>query len=135
MIAENVAHFARVLRSAGLAVGPDRVVAAVAALDCVGIERRGDVHAALSAVMLDRHDQQPLFDAAFDAFWRDPKLLEKLLMELLPRISGRGTRPQAPRSNRLAQALAPERDRSGAPGAFSRTISSSRSTLGKSTQW
>ena len=115
MIAENVAHFARVLRSAGLAVGPDRVVAAVAALDCVGVERRGDVHAALSAVMLDRHDQQPLFDAAFDAFWRDPKLLEKLLMELLPRISGRGTRPQAPRSNRLAQALAPERDRPGAP--------------------
>jgi uncharacterized protein with von Willebrand factor type A (vWA) domain len=115
VIAENVAHFARVLRSAGLAVGPDRVVAAVAALDCVGVERRGDVHAALSAVMLDRHDQQPLFDAAFDAFWRDPKLLEKLLMELLPRISGRGTRPQAPRSNRLAQALAPERDRPGAP--------------------
>ncbi|MFL6677293.1 MAG: vWA domain-containing protein [Burkholderiaceae bacterium] len=113
MIAENVAHFARVLRSAGLAVGPDRVVAAVAALECVGVERRGDVHAALSAVMLDRHDQQPLFDAAFDAFWRDPKLLEKLLMELLPKISGRGTRPQAPRPNRLAQALAPERDRPG----------------------
>ena len=36
-------------------------------------------------------------------------------MALLPRISGRGTRPQAPRSNRLAQALAPERDRPGAP--------------------
>jgi len=115
VIAENVAHFARVLRSAGLAVGPDRVVAAVAALECVGVERRGDVHAALAAVMLDRHDQQPLFDAAFDAFWRDPKLLEKLLMELLPKISGRGTRPQAPRSNRLAQALAPERDRPGTP--------------------
>ena len=115
MIAENVVHFARVLRAAGMAVGPDRVVAAVAALECIGLDRREDVRAALSAVMTDRHDQQPLFDAAFDAFWRDPKLLEKLLMALLPRISGRGTRPQAPRSNRLAQALAPERDRPGAP--------------------
>ena len=115
MIAENVAHFARVLRAAGLAIGPDRVVVAVTALECIGVERREDVRAALSAVMTDRHDQQPLFDAAFDAFWRDPKLLEKLLMELLPRISGRGTRPREPRSNRLAQALAPERDRSSAP--------------------
>jgi uncharacterized protein with von Willebrand factor type A (vWA) domain len=110
MIAQNVAHFARVLRAAGLAIGPDRIIAAVAALEYVGIERREDVRAALSAVMTDRHDQQPLFDAAFDTFWRDPKLLEKLLLELLPRISGRGTRPREQRSNRLAQALAGERD-------------------------
>jgi len=115
VIAENVAHFARVLRAAGLAVGPDRVVVAVTALECVGIERRADVHAALSAAMLDRHEQQPLFDAAFDAFWRDPKLLEKMLLELLPKVSGRGTRPRPERSNRLAQALAPERDRASAP--------------------
>ena len=115
MIAQNVAHFARVLRAAGLAVGPDRVLAAVAALECVGIERRGDVHAALSAVMIDRHEQQPLFDAAFDAFWRDPKLLEKLMLELLPKVHGRGTRPREERSNRLAQALAGERAQAPAP--------------------
>ena len=40
--------------------------------------------------MLDRHEQQVLFDAAFDAFWRDPKLLEQLMYLLLPKISGRG---------------------------------------------
>ena len=40
--------------------------------------------------MLDRHEQQLLFDAAFDAFWRDPKLLEQLMLLLLPKISGRG---------------------------------------------
>ena len=42
--------------------------------------------------MLDRHEQQALFDAAFDAFWRDPKLLERMMAELLPKISGRGDR-------------------------------------------
>ena len=79
MLAENIVHFARVLRSAGMPVGPDRVLAALEAVEAVGLERRDDVHAALSAVMLDRHEQQALFDAAFDAFWRDPKLLEQMM--------------------------------------------------------
>jgi uncharacterized protein with von Willebrand factor type A (vWA) domain len=85
MLAENLVHFARILRAAGLTVGPDRVLQAMAALEAVGIDRRDDVHAALSAVMLDKHEQQPLFDAAFAAFWRDPKLLERMMALLLPR--------------------------------------------------
>ncbi len=106
MIAENIVHFARVLRTAGMPIGPDRVLAAMAAVEQVGLNRRDDVHAALSAVMLDRHEQQTLFDAAFDAFWRDPKLLEQLMYLLLPKISGRGDKPVQPRANRLAEALA-----------------------------
>lgn len=106
MIAENIVHFARVLRSAGMSIGPDRVLAAMAAIEQVGLDRRDDVHAALSAVMLERHEQQVLFDAAFDAFWRDPKLLEQLMYLLLPKISGRGDKVTPPRANRLAEALA-----------------------------
>ena len=109
MISENIVHFARVLRSAGMAVGPDRVLAAMAAVEHVGLNRRDDVHAALSAVMLDRHEQQTIFDAAFDAFWRDPKLLEQLMYLLLPKISGRGDKTTPPRANRLAEALAAPR--------------------------
>ena len=105
MIAENIVHFARVLRTAGMPIGPDRVLAAMAAIEHVGLDRRDDVHAALSAVMLDRHEQQALFDAAFDAFWRDPKLLEQLMYLLLPKISGRGDKLVPPRANRLADAL------------------------------
>jgi len=106
MISENIVHFAHILRAAGMPIGPDRVLAAMAAVECVGLDRRDDVHAALGAVMLDRHEQQVLFDAAFDAFWRDPKLLEQLMFQLLPRITGRGDKPRAPRTNRLADALA-----------------------------
>ena len=109
MIAENIVHFARVLRSAGMAVGPDRVLAAMTAIEQVGLDRRDDVHAALGAVMLDRHEQQTIFDAAFDAFWRDPKLLEQLMYLLLPKISGRGDKITPSRSNRLAEALAAPR--------------------------
>jgi uncharacterized protein len=107
MLADNIVHFSRVLRDAGLAVGPDRVLAAIAAVEAVGLDRREDVRAALGAVMLERHEQQVLFDAAFDAFWRDPKLLEQMMLLLLPKISGRGEKLRPPRANRLAEALAP----------------------------
>lgn len=109
MLAENIVHFSRILRTAGLSVGPDRVLAAMAAVEAVGLDRRDDVHAALSAVMLDRHEQQAIFDAAFDAFWRDPKLLEQLMYLLLPKVTGRGEKHLAPRANRIAEALAPPR--------------------------
>ena len=105
MFAENVVHFARVLRNAGIPVGPDRVLAALEAIEAVGVGRRDDVHAALSSVMLDRHEQQPLFDDAFAAFWRDPKLLERMMAELLPKISGRREMNKR-HSQRLADALA-----------------------------
>jgi uncharacterized protein with von Willebrand factor type A (vWA) domain len=110
MITENVVHFARILRTAGLTVGPDRVLQAIAAIEAVGLDRREDVHAALSAVMLDRHEQQAIFDAAFATFWRDPKLLEQLMALLLPKVSGRGVRAVPPRSNRLQEALAVPRE-------------------------
>ena len=106
MLAENIVHFSRVLRTAGLQVGPDRVLAGIAAVEAVGFDRREDIRAALSAVMLDRHEQQVIFDQVFDAFWRDPKLLERLMYLMLPKISGRGDQVQRQRSNRLAEALA-----------------------------
>ena len=114
MFAENVTHFARVLRRAGVPVGPDRVIAALEAIEAVGFSHRDDVHAALSAVMLDRHEQQEIFDQAFEAFWRDPKLLEQMMALLLPKIQGKGDRERAKRANRLADALAPPR---GEPAA------------------
>ena len=74
MIAENIVHFARAAHR-GIAIGPDRVPPQRPRSEAVGVGRRDDAHAALSAVMIDRHEQQVIFDAAFDAFWRDPKLL------------------------------------------------------------
>ena len=102
---ENIVHFGRVLRHAGMPIGPDRILQAVAAIEAVGLNHRSDVHAALSAVLLDKHEQQTLFDAAFATFWRDPKLLEQMMYALLPKISGRGERHQPPRANRLQDAL------------------------------
>ncbi|MFN0162993.1 MAG: vWA domain-containing protein [Burkholderiales bacterium] len=105
-LAENVTHFARVLRAAGLPVGPDRVVTALHAIEAAGLDDRVRVHAALSAVLIDRHEHQAVFDAAFAAFWRDPKLFERLMYLTLPKIQGRGSMEREKRSQRIADALA-----------------------------
>lgn len=105
-ILDNITHFVRILRRAGLPVGTDRALQAVHALEAVGLERREDVRAALMSTLLTRHEQQDIFDAAFEAFWRDPKLLERMMLMALPTIRGRGPEPEAPkRPRRVEEAL------------------------------
>ena len=108
-LAENIMHFARVLRAAGLPVGPAKVIAALEAVDAVGIENREDFRAALQSVLIERHEQQALFDQAFELFWRNPRMLERMLQLLLPRVYGRVPRDEAeaPLPARLAEAMAP----------------------------
>jgi uncharacterized protein with von Willebrand factor type A (vWA) domain len=83
-LAENIMHFARTLRAAGLPVGPGKVLRAIRAVEAVGIRRRDDFYWALHAVLVNRRDQQDLFDQAFHVFWRNPKILERMIGLLLP---------------------------------------------------
>ncbi len=110
-LAENVLHFARVLRGAGIPIGTDKVIEASQALALAGIERRADWHATLSALFLTRHEQQAVFDQAFDVFWQDPALEEKMMGLLLPKARGRAPGPAADVSARVAEALLPARAR------------------------
>lgn len=109
-LAENVMHFARVLRTAGLPIGPDRVLDALAALQVAGVRRRDDFYWTLHAVFVDRRDQQPLFDQAFQVFWRDPHLLDRVLQLLLPQAPAGSAPEPEPLPARLAQALAAGRE-------------------------
>ncbi len=110
-LAENVMHFARVLRAAGLPIGPDRVVDALRALETAGIERREDFYWTLAAVFLSKREQQELFDQAFHIFWRDPQLLERIMSLLLPQIYGRAGQAEQPAaSKRLSEALYSKRE-------------------------
>jgi uncharacterized protein with von Willebrand factor type A (vWA) domain len=110
-LAENIMHFARVLRAAGLPIGPDRVVDALRALEAAGIERREDFYWTLAAVFLSKREQQELFDQAFHIFWRDPQMLERIMSLLLPQIYGRAGQAEQPEaSQRLADALYSKRE-------------------------
>ena len=74
-LAENVVHFARALRKAGVPVGPDRVLDGLRALELTGIENREDFYWALAGVFLSRREQFEVFDHAFRLFWRERSLL------------------------------------------------------------
>jgi len=104
---ENLMHFGRVLRRAGLPIGPDRIIDALRAVDCVGVDSRADLNAALSAVFVDRREHQAIFDQAFAVFWRNPQLLQRVLKTILDRASGGGGAVSGPEvARRLAEALA-----------------------------
>jgi len=108
-LADNVLHFVRVLRAAGMPVGPAKVIDAIAAIEAVGVANKTDFREALAAVLVSRHDQIILFEQAFDVFWRNPKLLEKMVAALLPRVYSRVDDVPAPPElpSRLAQAMLP----------------------------
>ena len=101
-------HFARVLRAAGLPIGPDRVLDAVRALEVAGLERREDFYWTLASVFLARREQFEIYDQAFHIFWRDPQLLERVMAMFLPQVYGRQAREEPqPASSRVAEALRP----------------------------
>ena len=107
--AENIMHFARTLRRAGLPVGPGRVIEAIRAVEAAGIRRRDDFYWTLHSVFVNRRDQWVIFDQAFHIFWRNPEILKKMMDMMLPTTfldSVKGEdQPQI--SRRLSEALAP----------------------------
>ncbi len=115
-LAENIMHFARTLRAAGLPVGPGRVLDAIRAAEAVGIGNRQDFYWALNATLVNRREQQEIFDQAFHIFWRNPRLLERAMAMLLPQLrtgAEQNAEDQAQMSRRLAEALARERGSDG----------------------
>ena len=65
----HVVTFGRVLRRAGLEVGPGRIADGLRGLDQVDLTRRDDVYWALRANFVTRHDELAIFDRAFDAWF------------------------------------------------------------------
>jgi uncharacterized protein with von Willebrand factor type A (vWA) domain len=68
-IVGHVVTFGRVLREAGLEIGPGRVVDALRALDSVDLARQEDVYYSLRQTLVSRHDELELFDRAFNAWF------------------------------------------------------------------
>ena len=110
-LAANVLEFARLLRRAGLPVGPAHMLAAVEALSHTGVASRADVRTALRATMVHRHEQAEVFDSAFDLFWRDPAAAQFDAMALMgDKAPQQDSRP-APGSRRVAEAFNERKDR------------------------
>ncbi|WP_374305234.1 VWA domain-containing protein [Ferrovibrio sp.] len=114
--AENIVHFVRLLRASGLRLGPGKAIDAVRAVEAAGIRRRDDLYWTLFSVLVNRRDQRELFDQAFHIFWRDPKILERMMSLLLPEAEGTAEPKKSATSQRLRQALLPGRGESKPAG-------------------
>ncbi len=109
-MAENIMHFARVLRRAGLPVGPGAVTDAVRAVEAAGFGERADFYWTLHAVFVHRRDQRDIFDQAFHVFWRKPEFLEQMMSMLMPEIAAGVDRKPDPGRARLAEAMFGDQD-------------------------
>lgn len=105
-LAENVIHFARALRKAGLPVGPGRVVEAVRAAEAAGFTDRRDFFFVLQACFVSRAEHREVFAQVFRLFWRDPQFLEHMMGLLRPLVRDVNAPPPAkPAERRASEAL------------------------------
>jgi len=108
-LAANLLGFGRLLRRAGLPVGPAESFSALAALGAVAIGDRRQVHAALRATMVHRREHFEVFDQAFQLYWRDPEAARHAgAMEALEGLREPAEK-SPPASRRLAEAMTPPR--------------------------
>jgi uncharacterized protein with von Willebrand factor type A (vWA) domain len=106
-LADNVMHFGRVLRQAGLPLPTERIQLALTALQIAGLESKRDFHDTLAACLLDRVEHRELFDQAFEIFWREPDIAGRVMAMLLPRVQTQIERTAVPENRRLGEALFP----------------------------
>ena len=71
-ILPNLLRFAEVLRRLGLDAGPANVLDMVRATEHVHIGRRGEFYQAARSIFVHRRQDLPVFDEAFNVFWRKP---------------------------------------------------------------
>jgi uncharacterized protein len=105
-LANNIMHFARVLREAGIPVGPGLVLDALDAAMAGPLRKRDDFYWTLHAVFIKRREHKELFDQAFHVFWKKPKMLEQLMQLMYHQIARKHDgKKQKAGFRRLAEAM------------------------------
>ena len=115
-LADNIVHFARVLRRAGVPVGPAAVVDAVRAVEIAGMATRDDFYWTLHAIFATRREHHAVFDEAFRLFWQRRRGLARTLAETVDDDEGASPAPTKPASRRIAEAFSAARTISGTAG-------------------
>ncbi len=104
-LAENIVHFARALRAAGLPVGPGAVLDALEAVKAAGVGTKDDFYWTLHAVFVKRHEHSLVFEQAFRIFFRKRGFLDQLMAMMLPQAPGAPPQPPPPAATRVQEAL------------------------------
>ncbi|MFN4153601.1 MAG: vWA domain-containing protein [Paracoccaceae bacterium] len=105
-LGQNITHFARALRKAGLPIGTGRVLDAIRAVEVAGFSERVDFYWTLHACFVSRPEERVVYEQVFRLFWRDPKYLDHMMSLLLPSVRGvQEDRAALAAEKRAAQAL------------------------------
>lgn len=115
-LANNIMHFARVLREAGIPVGPGLVLDALDAALAGPLRKRDDFYWTLHAVFIKKREHKELFDQAFHVFWKKPKMLEQLMQLMYHQIARKqDEKKQKAGFRRLAEAMFDQNDAPSSP--------------------
>ena len=105
-LAENIMHFARVLREAGLPGGPSTVLDAIDAAQIGTLRQREDFYWTMHCLFVRRREQSEIFEQAFHVFWKKPKMLEQLMQLMYTQIARKAdSKPKPAGYKRLAEAM------------------------------
>jgi len=104
-LADNIVHFARALRVAGLPVGPGTVLDGLEAMKAAGVGTKEDFYWTLHAVFVKRHEHSLIFRQAFEIFFRKRGYLDQLLGMMLPQAPGDAPKAPPPAATRVQEAL------------------------------
>jgi uncharacterized protein with von Willebrand factor type A (vWA) domain len=108
-LAENIVHFARALRKAGVRVGPAQVQSAVEAVAAAGFTHKTDFYHTLRATLIHRAEHLEVFDQIFAMFWRDPEFIEHMIHLMSPTLrKDAEERKKKAAERRAAEALTDE---------------------------
>ncbi len=111
-LAQNITHFARALRKAGLPIGPGRVIDAIRAVEAAGFTERADFYWTLHACFVSKPEEKQVFAQLFRLYWRDPRYLEQMMSFLTPMVRGvQDERKAQAAEKRAAEALIDGHDR------------------------
>ena len=105
-LAQNIIHFARALRKAGLPIGPGRTIDAIRAVETAGFTQRTDFYWTLHACFVNRPEHRQIFAQIFRMYWRDPRYLERMMAMMLPALRGvQEEKPADAAAKRATEAL------------------------------
>ncbi len=86
-------------------MGPGRVLDAITAVKIMGIGQREDFYWCMFSLFVNREDQRELFDQAFHIFWRNPRMMERMMSAMLPTIRVEREQELEGMTRRLADAM------------------------------
>jgi uncharacterized protein len=105
-LADNIMHFGRVLREAGIPVGSGTILDALDAAQAGPLRKREDFYWTLHSIFVKRREHREIFDQAFHVFWKKPKMLQQLMQLMYTQIARKADNSKKKAGfRRLAEAM------------------------------